>query len=218
MWAGSWAALLPPPSGPAITGLGAVWGHRPRCQGCSPLPIHPGAHHRGCLCCPRPPRHWQRLPASPSGLPRGAPCWDPVSVPSLPPGLRRRGQSQGVCVPPPPWHAKKGSSPGPHLVPRRGGRGVVTGKERLRVLQLLHEGDRLWGNHLAPSPGAKSSPELPARAGTCPPLPAHPLVCTLPGACSSPWGCAGRRCSLLARRPGSPRGRRCPTSASAPWT
>lgn len=110
MWAGSWAAPLPPPSGPAITGLGAAWGHRPRCQGRSPLPIQPGAHPGGCLCHLRSPCHRPRLP---SGLPWGAPCWDPASVPASPPGLRRRGQSQGVCVPPPmacqeglqPWHS-----------------------------------------------------------------------------------------------------------------
>lgn len=110
MWAGSWAAPLPPPSGPAITGLGAAWGHRPRCQGRSPLPIQPGAHPGGCLCHLRSPCHRPRLP---SGLPWGAPCWDPASVPASPPGLRRWGQSQGVCVPPPmacqeglqPWHS-----------------------------------------------------------------------------------------------------------------
>lgn len=215
LWAGSWAAPLPPPSGPAITGLGAAWGHRPRCQGRSPLPIQPGAHPGGCLCHLRSPCHRPRLP---SGLPWGAPCWDPASVPASPPGLRRRGQSQGVCVPP------------LHGMPRRAPALALTwycGVEAEGSSPAKSDSESSSCSMRGTDYGVTTSllPQEPNPARSClpglepaPPLLAHPPVCTLPGACSSPWGCAGRRCSLLARRPGSPQGRRCPTSASAPWT
>lgn len=150
---------------------------------------------RGSLGAPtplpraQPPPHPARCP--PRGLPVPPPfplspaaltVWAPVGGSVLGPRvctrfaswIEKEGTVPGGLCPPPPWHAKKGSSPGTHLVLRRGGGGIVTGKERLRVLQLLHARDRLWGHHLAPSPGAKSSPELPARAGTCPPTPCPP--------------------------------------------
>lgn len=222
MSAGSWAAPVPPPSGPAITGLGAAWGHRPRCQGCSPLPIHPGAHPGGCLCHLR----GTAFPLSPGSGPAALTSesvWAPAGGSVLGPRVCTRfaswiekgGQSQGICPPTmasreglQPWYSpgtaawrqrgrhQQRATPSPPAAPQEG---LVMGEpSRSFPRSQIHPGAGCQGWNLPPS------------------LPTPP--CTVPGACSSPWGCAGRRCSLLARRPGSPRGRRCPTSASAPWT
>lgn len=118
--AGCWAAHLHPPSGPAIVGTPGDSSHG--AQGASPSSSHCYPGSPGATSIPLLTSASARAPEGGSVLgPRVCACFASCT--------EMEGQSQR-CTPP------RGSVPLPHLVLRRGGGGVITHKERLRVLQL----------------------------------------------------------------------------------
>lgn len=212
--------------------------HDPRLCVCRAGTAPPRAHLHGMSLPVQPDRQQgsgQRSPASPWGPARVALCRDLSSALASPPGWKGEDSPAGVCPRPgrqrgalsPRWDVS-GPRGCPHPSPgtvgwRRRGRHWRRATPNPPAAQGKEQRDGSGGDRLLPRallPQRQTQPGASCHGWSLEPpsLRRTPRGCTVPGGGSSRWGSGGKRCSLPARRPGSPRARRCPTSASAPWT